>query len=597
MTPGDLVLERSLVLFQASVTLGIAGLFLALFHTYRKRYFGIWGGAWSVYALRLAIIALYLTSRNPIWLFWHQVATGWTTLLLLWAALVFARQLAWDRRYYLMFAVPVLWSYVAIYRIQNFLWAALPAVLFLSLVTLGTGVVFLQYWRSAASKGAAVLAVAFLLWGAHHLDYTFLRARGAWVPYGYYLDLLFELAVGGGMLLLVLEDQHRGMAALSTLSGDLQRSLRPADVVAAVLERPLALPPVVGCALYREADGGTLVFRGGSGACAHWGETALATAARGDPDVEPLLAAPRDGAPRVEHYWPRTAPEADARLATHPYAAFLPVFTGERAAGTFVIVARARDPFASMDRGFLRALGQQIGAARQHAELYAALEERSAELARTSASLLRAAEVERGRIARELHDETGQVLTAIRLELAELERAMAGAGLETGAAQRARDLTGRALESIRATARGLRPAVLDDLGLVPALRALAEDFAGRTGVAVNLSTTPLPARPAPEVEVAVYRVLQEALTNVARHAGATRVDARLALDEGEIVLVVQDDGRGFQADGRARADGGGTGLAGMRERVVGAGGRLTVTSAPGRGARLEARLPAGANDG
>lgn len=271
MTPGDLVLERSLVLFQASVTLGIAGLFLALFHTYRKRYFGIWGGAWSVYALRLAIIALYLTSRNPIWLFWHQVATGWTTLLLLWAALVFARQLAWDRRYYLMFAVPVLWSYVAIYRIQNFLWAALPAVLFLSLVTLGTGVVFLQYWRSAASKGAAVLAVAFLLWGAHHLDYTFLRARGAWVPYGYYLDLLFELAVGGGMLLLVLEDQHRGMAALSTLSGDLQRSLRPADVVAAVLERPLALPPVVGCALYREADGGTLVFRGGSGACAHWG--------------------------------------------------------------------------------------------------------------------------------------------------------------------------------------------------------------------------------------------------------------------------------------------------------------------------------------
>ncbi|HXY68658.1 MAG TPA: GAF domain-containing sensor histidine kinase [Gemmatimonadales bacterium] len=596
MNAPDLLLERSLVVFQASVTLGIAGLFLALFLTYRKRYFGIWGGAWSVYALRLVIIAVYLTTRNPIWLFWHQVATGWTTLLLLWAALVFARQLSWDHRYYLLFAVPVLWSYVAIYRIQNFLWAALPAVVFLSLATLGTGVVFLQYWRRAASKGAAVLAVAFLLWGAHHLDYTMLRARGAWVPYGYYLDLLFELAVGGGMLLLVLEDQHRGMAALSTLSGDLQRSLRPAEVVAAVLERPLALPPVIGCALYREDDAGTLGFRGGSGACAHWGETALATAGPGNADAEPLLAAPREGAPRVEHYWPRAA-GADPRLAPHPYAAFLPVFTGERAAGTFVIVARARDPFASMDREFLRALGQQIGAALQHADLYAALETRSRELARASASLLRAAEVERGRIARELHDETGQVLTAIKLELGELERSLAGAGISNDAVERARQLAGRALESIRATARGLRPAVLDDLGLVPAIRALAEDFAGRTGVAVNVSAGRLPARLAPEVEVALYRVFQEALTNVARHAAASRVDASLAPQNGELLLVVQDDGRGFQAPAAGGPEAGHAGLAGMRERVVGAGGRFAVTSAPGHGVRLEARLPVGANDG
>jgi hypothetical protein len=184
VSPDALRLELSLVVFQAGVTLGIAGLFLALAATYRKRYYGIWGGAWSVYALRLAIIALFLWTRNQNWLFWHQVATGWTTLLLLWAALVFARQLPWDGRYFLFFGVPVLWSYIAIYRIQNFLWAALPAVLFLSVVTLGTGVVFLQYWRRAASKGAAVLAVAFLSWGAHHPDYTFLRARGAWVPWG-----------------------------------------------------------------------------------------------------------------------------------------------------------------------------------------------------------------------------------------------------------------------------------------------------------------------------------------------------------------------------------------------------------------------------
>jgi len=592
--PNALRLELSLVVFQAGVTLGIAGLFLVLAATYRKRYYGIWGGAWSVYALRLAVIALFLWTQNQSWLFWHQVATGWTTLLLLWAALVFARQLSWDRRYYLFFAVPVIWSYVAIYRIQNFLWAALPAVAFLSLATLGTGVVFLQYWRRAASKGAAVLAVAFLLWGAHHLDYTFLRARGAWVPWGYYLDLLFELAVGGGMLLLVMEDQHRGIAALATLSGDLQRSLRPADVVTAVLERPLALPPVVGCALYREEAPGTLTFQGGSGACAGWDRSRLATAVPGDADTEPILAAPRDGAPHVVHFWPRTGPSGSTGVASHPYAAFLPIFTGERAAGTFVIVARARDPFASMDRGFLRALGQQIGAALQHAELYAALEARSRELAQASSSLLRAAEVERGRIARELHDETGQVLTAIKFELAELERALTGAGLGTEAVDRARDLTARALDSIRATARGLRPAVLDDLGLVPALQALAEEFAGRTGVAVRVDAAPLPLSPAPEVEVAVYRVFQEALTNVARHAHATRVDVSLAADAHELRLVIADDGRGLPPGSVARA--GHTGLAGMRERVVGAGGRLNVASEPGRGLLIDVHLPLASDD-
>ncbi|MGA2382559.1 MAG: GAF domain-containing sensor histidine kinase [Gemmatimonadales bacterium] len=598
MSAAALSLETSLVLFQACVTLGIAGLFLALALTYRKRYFGIWGGAWSVYALRLGIIALFLVTSDRIWLFWHQVATGWTALLLLWAAIVFSRQLPWDRRYYAFFLIPVVWSYVAIYRVENFLLAAIPAVIFLSLVTLGTGVVFVQYWRHAASKGGAVLAAAFLLWGVHHLDYTFLRARGAWVPYGYYLDVLFELAVGGGMLLLVLEDQQRGVGALAMLSEELQRSLRPADVVTAVLERTLSLRPVVGCALYREDAAGALVFRGGSGVCAGWGATALVTAAPANPDSAPILAAPRDGVAKVVHSWPSGGGGGGAGpVAPHPYAAFLPVFMGERAAGTFVIVARARDPFASMDRGFLRALGQQIGAALQHAELYAALEERSADLRRASASLLRAAETERLRIARELHDETGQVLTAIKLELAELERLVAGSPTGTQAARRAADLAGRALQSIRATARGLRPAVLDDLGFVPALRTLAEEFAGRTGVAVDLRAAPLARNPGPEVQVALYRVLQEALTNVARHAAATRVEITVDVENGEVVLAVRDDGCGFDPDHATAPGDLRAGLAGMKERVVGAGGRFSMSSAPGHGARLEARLPLGDNDG
>src|SRR4029453_13957350 len=112
--------------------------------------------------------------------------------------------------------------------------------------TLWTGWVFLQYRRMVPSSGATLLAVAFGLWGLHHLDYPFLRARGAWAPWGYYLDILFALAVGAGILLLVLDDLRRGLGALAALSADLQRRGRDRDVLDALLARPFTLPAVRG---------------------------------------------------------------------------------------------------------------------------------------------------------------------------------------------------------------------------------------------------------------------------------------------------------------------------------------------------------------
>src|SRR5262249_34250489 len=151
---------------------------------------------------------------------------------------------------------PPVWSYIAIYRLDQFLWAAGPAVLFLSLATLGTGWAFFRYRRRVASSGATLLAVAFILWGLHHLDYPFLRARGAWTPWGYYLDIVFTLAIGAGILLLVLDDLRGGLSALSELSGDLQSAGRDSqDVLSALLARPLTLPAVRGSALYLAIDG------------------------------------------------------------------------------------------------------------------------------------------------------------------------------------------------------------------------------------------------------------------------------------------------------------------------------------------------------
>ena len=314
---------------------------------------------------------------------------------------------------------------------------------------------------------------------------------------------------------------------------------------------------VVGCALFRpDAAGREPVFRGGSGVCAGGDSLSLEEMRR-----------------------------------RHPHALALPISVGEQPAGTFLIVSRVRDPFAALDQDFHLTLGQQIGAALQHSELYAALEERSAELGRASVSLLRAEETERRRIARELHDETGQVLTAIRLELGLLARQVEGNVPAREALDRALDLTGRALETIRATVRGLRPAALDDLGLVPAVEALAEEFSGRTGVIVDLAAQEPPEDIPPEVEVALYRIFQEALTNVARHAEARRVRASITVEPKSVVIVVQDDGRGFDPARAIKAGESRAGLAGMRERLLGLGGSLDVTTAPGQGVRLEARMP------
>ena len=245
--------ELDAALLQAAITAGL-GLFCAfLYRRYRKPYFAWWAVAWGLYLLRIAAITNFLLGSNRIWLYWHQVITGWTALALLYAALVFSQQVRWRRWYLAVLLFPPLWSYVAIYRLDHFLWAAGPAVIFLSFATLWTSWVFFRYRRRVASAGATLLAVAFGLWGLHHLDYPFLRARGAWAPWGYYLDILLALAVGAGILLLVLDDLNRGLNALSALSGDLQSAGREQEVRSALLARPLTLPAVRGSALYLAA--------------------------------------------------------------------------------------------------------------------------------------------------------------------------------------------------------------------------------------------------------------------------------------------------------------------------------------------------------
>ena len=214
---------------------------------------------------------------------------------------------------------------------------------------------------------------------------------------------------------------------------------------------------------------------------------------------------------------------------------------------------------------------------------------RTQQLEALSRKLIEAQEAERRAVARELHDDFGQVLTAIKLNLQRRDRDDAESiALVDGAIARMRDL-----------AQDLRPPLLDELGLEASLRWYVEREAKRAGLAFRLGLAHLEQRPPAAVETTCFRVAQEAVTNVIRHAQARVVEVELSQGNGTLQLVVRDDGRGFDvpAARKRAAQGGSQGLLSMQERVALAGGILQIESAPGRGTTIRARLPLAAAHG
>ncbi len=205
-----------------------------------------------------------------------------------------------------------------------------------------------------------------------------------------------------------------------------------------------------------------------------------------------------------------------------------------------------------------------------------------------SAGIIDAQEEERRRISRELHDDTAQTLTSLLLYAKALEQGDVPPAVREALAE-LREEVARSLEGVRRMARELRPSALDDLGLPAALEGYTNELARRTGLPVHYRATIGGERLPPRVELALYRIAQEALTNAAKHARAAHVNITLARDADAITLTVQDDGAGFEPDRVLPATG--VGLFSMRERAEMEDGALLVRSAPGDGATVQARLP------
>jgi len=210
-------------------------------------------------------------------------------------------------------------------------------------------------------------------------------------------------------------------------------------------------------------------------------------------------------------------------------------------------------------------------------------------LRQMSSQVLTAQEEERKRIARELHDDTAQALTSVLVRLRLLERWAGEERLRAGLTE-LRDLTGQTLEGVRRMAIDLRPPMLDDLGLEAALQAHVQDFSHRWPVKAKFISGRLGRLPA-DVELVLYRIVQEALSNVAKHAGASTVEARLTRRGRTLRLVVEDDGCGFDVEATKSSRRAGLGLFGMEERLALIGGSVRVESAKGKGTRISVEAP------
>ena len=273
----------------------------------------------------------------------------------------------------------------------------------------------------------------------------------------------------------------------------------------------------------------------------------------------------------------------------------VPLVAEHELIGFLSLGAGSPGPFAAGHVDIACEVAGPLAIAVQQARLFEQVRVGRERLRRLAQQIVSAQEEERQRLSRALHDEAGQALTALRISLELIQDDLpVEFDLLRQRIGDAAALTDATMEQIRLLARDLRPPALDAVGLNPTLEAFCHDFGKRTQLPIDYLGLGLPMLPE-AVNMCLYRFLQEALTNVAKHACADQVCVTLCYDVETVSLSVEDDGRGFDKQARLSASGWpmGIGLLGMQERLESLGGQLEIESQPGQGTRLMAYLPAG----
>ncbi len=323
------------------------------------------------------------------------------------------------------------------------------------------------------------------------------------------------------------------------------------------------------------------------------------TDSEGTPITDTLIQIARDGAGYHTYLWPKPSTGKEARMIT--YVTSFPSWQWAVGTGVFIddvlasvataradVEARVRRTFVYIGAITLAALLSVFGTG-----MVINLRERrlaDAKLKRLTQRVFDAQEEERGRVARELHDGISQILVGVRYALDNARRK-----LERGDANAAEPLgkgiasLGEAISEVRRISRDLRPGVLDDLGLGPALKNLTEEFENRTKVSCTFNTVVFRNRLDNDAKIALYRIAQEALTNVERHSGATKVQVDLRGHRRGATLRISDNGKGLKAMRKETSPG--LGLRNMQERIDQLGGQLRLSDGPDGGTQIEATVP------
>ncbi len=272
----------------------------------------------------------------------------------------------------------------------------------------------------------------------------------------------------------------------------------------------------------------------------------------------------------------------------------VPLIAGDEIIGVLHVRSTKTNAYTERELGVIEQVGRQIAPAMENARLYGQLKDGQERLRSLSNKLVEVQEVERQQLARELHDEVGQILTGLKLALEitpKLPAFEAKSKMEE-ATSLINDLQGR----VRELSLNLRPAMLDDLGLLPTLLWHYERFTGLTQVKVDFEHSGIDRRFPAEVELTAYRIVQEALTNAARHADVDALAVKVQADDAVLSLDVSDEGVGFDTAVTLRSKDS-NGLSGIRERIELLGGLFTLDSAPGIGTQLIAELPLNGENG
>ncbi len=274
-------------------------------------------------------------------------------------------------------------------------------------------------------------------------------------------------------------------------------------------------------------------------------------------------------------------------------AGFFPLAINTELGGMLVIGFRQPHKFVEREIRVLVSMAEKVSIALSSGELYESLVKREKELELLSGARVQAQEEERRRISREIHDGLGQLLTAIKLNLEILEDSLPiqeDAGKKIG---EVKQLLDSVLKEAREISYNLMPSVLDDFGLGPGLQSLCEQFSQRSGLRVSFHEHGLTQRLTPDVEIGLYRIVQEALNNVAKHAEAKEVVVQIVRLQNRLRMTIEDDGKGIDSGVATQkpTGSGGTGLVGIRERASSFGGIFVVDSSPGKGTMINVEIP------